>query len=215
MGLLDDFIFWMSPKRVVDGIPVAVLLVSSDEEREAAFFKIDAAMRLIATYAPIRRQQVLRDVRRILVCGEPTARGAFLSGSRTCDLFFDWLLSAETTPQEVAATIVHEAQHGRLLRLGFGYGPDKRHRVERICYRATRAFARRIPAGDGLIERAEAGMSLDADACSDAAYFERCAQVVGRLKLPHWYTAALSKVLKWRARRAVRRRSRTQPERRK
>jgi hypothetical protein len=45
-------------------------------------------------------------------------------------LFFKYVLSSETAVTDVASTLVHEAQHARLWRLGFSYEEMERARIE-------------------------------------------------------------------------------------
>ena len=203
MGRLRELLFRLNPSRNVGGLPVSVLVFTSDEERDRVFGTVEAAMRLIAEHAPTRYRQVVRDVRRVFVCGEPSTRGAYDESAGTCELFITWLLSPDATPVEVAGTIVHEAQHARLGRLGFGYAPETRHRIERLCYRATRAFARRVPDGTELQKHAEAGMAMEPEVYAVSARFNRQAAAAETLKVPRWVRALLAAVLRRRARRAA------------
>jgi hypothetical protein len=202
VGRLNDLSFRLSAQRTVAGFPVAVavLLFSTREERETVFGKIAAALELVRRYAPVRFQQVLRDVRRILVFGDPPAIGSFDDRSGTCELWFDWVMSPETTPDALAGTIVHEAQHGRLSRLGFTYDAPVRGRIERICFRATRAFARRIPGGESIVAVEDAAMMRDNEFYSASAHFVRRAELVETFELPRPIKALFAALLRRRAR---------------
>jgi hypothetical protein len=199
MRVLDEIVFRVSPKRVIAGLPVAVLLATPDDERAVAFARIADAMALIERYAPVRFEQVRRDVARILVYGEPSFRGAYAKESRTCELFVDWVVAHDTNPAALAGAIVHEAQHGRLFRLGFGYDAPFRHRIERVCYRATRAFARRIPDGDALVPWTTRCMAVGEDAYSAASGLRRRIDAIDRIGLPRW----LQQLLRLRLRRKL------------
>jgi hypothetical protein len=72
------------------------------------------------------------------------------------------VLREDAPPEAVASTIVHEAEHARLSRLGYGYTPDLQPRIERICHRAERTFGRLLPDGAAVIAQAEQGMKLEA-----------------------------------------------------
>lgn len=192
MAALDGILFRWSPKRVIDGMPVAVVLFSSAEERNTAFGRISDALALLERYAPIRYGQIKRDIGRILVSAAvPTAYGTYDEASRTCALLFDWMMAPDTSPEDIAGTIVHEAQHGRLFRLGFGYGADVRGRVERLCFRATRISVRRLPNAERVLARAEAGMTLSNDAYSAISHLTRERTAIRELKLPGFVKAGL------------------------
>ena len=79
------------------------------------------------------------------------------------ELFDDYVVDSETTAEKLACTLVHEAQHARLFRLGFGYQPEIRGRIERLCFRAERNFARALPDQSELVTRAEQWMEADAE----------------------------------------------------
>ena len=204
MAALDGLVFRFSPKRTIHGISVAVNLFSSAEERDLAFGRIATAVELLSRYAPVRHSQVRRDIRRILVTGAvPTAHATYDEHSHTCALLFDWMVAKETPPEAVAGVIVHEAQHGRLCRLGFGYEPDERGRVERLCFRATRATAQRLPGAEEVFAAADAGMELPNDAYSWASYLARERAGIGKLKLPRILRAGLLRLNVRRAARAA------------
>jgi hypothetical protein len=68
-----------------------------------------------------------------------------------------FLCDPETTPANIAATLVHEATHARLDRIG--YAPEKRARVEGLCFRRERAFARRLPDSHELVAEIDRQLS--------------------------------------------------------
>jgi hypothetical protein len=109
----------------------------------------------------------------------------------------------------IAGAIVHEATHARLERCGFGYEEDQRERVETICNRRMLAFARKLPDGHGVRAWAEANLALDRSYYIDAASRERAQE--GNLQIlqhlgPSWAARLASALVRWRIRRAERRR---------
>jgi len=110
----------------------------------------------------------------ILVLGmdEERSIGEWRLNSRLIRLNQAYIARADTQPADVASVIVHEATHAWLDDLGFEYGANFRQRIEAICYRASAAFARRIPDGGDL-----------------AAVHERCAEMVLEQSRDEWSTA--------------------------
>ncbi len=175
--LLMRAMFWLSPKRRLHGIHTAIWFLASSDERLTAFTKIEAALEVIGEHAPVRFAQLCRDVKRILVFGDPTVLGRHIRHLAMIELYFDYTLAADTSSAQLASTIVHEAQHARLCRLGFGYEEPIRGRIERLCFMAERNFAHRLPDGGEIAERAEQFMEAEAD-----LYFSKRALRQAKLK---------------------------------
>ncbi len=135
----------------------------SQSERATVFEKVDIALKLIREKVPCRFREFESDVRCILA-GTPTFLGQFINELKMIELYDAYATDTETTAEKLACTLVHEAQHARLFRLGFGYEQDMRGRIERLCFRAERNFAKLLPDEDELIEQAEAWMEADAEA---------------------------------------------------
>jgi hypothetical protein len=200
---LTRAIFRLSPKRTLQEIPTAVLFISSEEERRTCFDKIDGALSLIRAVAPVRFAQVQRDIQSILVCGDPSTLAQYNIDLHMCEFNFYAVVSESNRVEEIAAALVHEAQHGRLFRLGFGYEEPVRARIERVCYRAQRAFGARVPNGASLLADASAGMALDVTHFSGAARSEQQAAAVEDFSGPKWLMRLLASVLRRRARRTT------------
>jgi len=189
---LNRFFYRCSPKRVLCGISVGAW-VTKDEE-EAVFSKVEEALVLIRTYAPLRFARLQQDVGCIFVFGSLDYRGTWRNEIRMCELKETFIRSPETSAATVASVLVHEAMHARLMRWGFGYEEYRRARTERICYKAQRAFARRLPDGEGLV--GEAGQRIDETRdhalWSDAAFRERNLQTLRDMGWPEWTLRALA-----------------------
>ena len=207
MDVVDRLLFRISPKRAIHGIPTAIIF-SSPEERERSFQLLEDAFGLIATYAPVRHRQLLLDITRILVTSaNPGTEAKYYAKSRSCTLNLYWLRREATVALDVATTLVHEGQHGRLYRLGIGHNRGSLLRVERICYRSERVFASRVPGAELLWHRASAAMEFDGAMYSVAAHYERQAAGIRDAAFPEsWerFLLWLNKRLEARALRKAR-----------
>ena len=132
-------------------------------ERTRALEKLEGALKLIENLKRREIEALRSDVCCILVAGNQTFRGQFLDELRMVELHDDYVCAEETTIEGLACTLVHEAQHARLFRLGFDYAPRNRGRIERICFRAERNFAKLLPGGDELVARANEWMQSAAE----------------------------------------------------
>jgi hypothetical protein len=98
-------------------------------------------------------------------------------------------------PEVIAATIVHKATHARLCRCGIGYDEIVRGRVEAVCFRREFAFARKLPNGDHVRERAQVALAIPPVTWTDAAGRDRdlegSVQVLRHLRVPNWLVRAL------------------------
>jgi hypothetical protein len=123
---------------------------------------MDVALKLIREKVPRRFRELESDVRCILVAGTPAFLGQFVNELRMIELYDAYAINTETTAEKLACTLVHESQHARLFRLGFGYEQDIRGQIERLCFRAERNFAKTLPDGGDLVAQAEWWMEADA-----------------------------------------------------
>ncbi len=187
---LTKLAYRWSPNRTIRGIPTGVLRLSSQEERGTIFGKVEAALDLISEHAPVRSAQVRRDLDCIFVFGDASTAARYLAPLKMCELYFGYVLSSDTSVAELASTIVHEAQHARLARLGLQREVARIPRIERLCFRAERAFGRRLPDGTAVIEQANRGMEADPSTFSLAAALDRRIRVLREeLRSPGWFVA--------------------------
>jgi hypothetical protein len=137
--------------------------------------RVEEALRLIKTHDPVRYARLLRDLDRIWVTLLPTSLGEFSDALNACKVDERFVLAESSTPEMIAATIVHEATHARLMHRGIGYeGEAFRARVERVCFRRERAFAAKLP--DGTEIRTQADSRLEGyptEYWADAAFVSR------------------------------------------
>ena len=183
-----------SYKRTILSILVRTL-VSGREERKTVFTKVEEALLLIKKFDPKRFNQIQRLVRCIFVFGDPTARGKWHQDLQTCEIQEEYVRLPDTAISEIASTIVHEATHARLMRLGIDYQEPKRLRIERLCFKASQAFARRLPKPDRdrLLQDMEQMLSLDGEYFSDAGQRATDLGALRSLGCPGW----LVRLLDW------------------
>ena len=135
----------------IHDVPCYVSLFHSKQEKEEIFHKLHGAILLIKTHSPVKFSQLRTDVNCILVFGNSSHLGRYINKLRLVELYDEYVNNAEITIEMIASTIVHEAQHARLFRLGIGYEEAIRYRVERLCFLAERSFGLRIPNGDQVV----------------------------------------------------------------
>ncbi|GMR07395.1 MAG: hypothetical protein BMS9Abin26_0398 [Gammaproteobacteria bacterium] len=100
----------------------------------------------------------------------------------------------------LASTIVHEAQHARLFRLGIGYEVEIMARVEQVCYTAQKILGLRIPNGDEVVEYANEKLRGDIEyEYSDVASIEADFNALDELGCPLW----IQKLLRWHVNRKI------------
>jgi hypothetical protein len=152
----------------IDGLWIGAFTSRQDAE---ILQKVGEALQLIKTYDPYRYARVLKECNRILVVLLPGSAGLYRTDIRICMLDARYVLSYPL--ERLAAVIVHEATHGRLLRLNVGYSEEMRHRVEKVCARQELAFALKVPNGDDVRKSVALRSSMPATSWSDEAFKER------------------------------------------
>lgn len=142
--------------RTVHELPVFVINTRSEIETERLYTRLDAVLDLIATYQPRRYRRLKRDVAGFLVRRFP-CRGAYLPEARTCLVELTFLANPDFSDAQIAASILHEATHARLHRLGLDLsGPT----AERLCRKAELDFGHAVPDGAAVIARAQESLAL-------------------------------------------------------
>ena len=141
------------PRKQVRGFEVVDLGASGSLE----FFtrKVSDALQLIETHDPPRFARIRRDMKRFALI---PGGGEFYHHG--LNAYVMDVGSAQTrSVSELAATIVHEATHARLMRAGFFPTEAEKEEVERICTEAEASFAEKLPDAPGLAEKARAKLS--------------------------------------------------------
>jgi len=183
--LVDGFELRHSTSKVIDGVWIGTW----EKDPEKNLRVVEQALSLIKTHDRLRYGRLVRDLERVWVRVLFGARGSFNSSLKACQLDTRFVLAHAESPEIVASVIVHEATHARLQRCGVGYREELRPRVEIACVRRERAFARRLPNADHLLQWAEEKLKWCAvpGNLTDVARDEE--DVEGRLEALRWMKA--------------------------
>jgi hypothetical protein len=143
----------------IRGLPVVVQNSRPDIATDDVLRRLDESLALIARYVPHHFWRLARDFSRILV-QRYACRGAYMPDQGTCLVELTFTVNPEFSAAQIAATILHEAMHARLHRLGFPLEMADRARQERFCRRAEIEFGQAVPGGAPIVERALASLEL-------------------------------------------------------
>ena len=138
----------------VMGIPVVINNTRPDIATEDVLARLERTLSMIERHVPHHFRHLQRDFAMIVV-ERFACRGAYFHEQRACLVELTFSVNRDFSDAEVAATILHEAMHARLHRLGFPLEMEDRARQERFCRRAEIEFGKLVPNGDRVIERAE------------------------------------------------------------
>ncbi|MCW3096430.1 MAG: hypothetical protein JWL77_2048 [Chthonomonadaceae bacterium] len=112
-------IFRLCQRTEFDGIEIGIF-PRKKPDADLIHKKVVDALVLIRHVDPRRYRYLQRDVKRIMVFGTPSYQGKWHNLCALCELTDTYVQNSETTPELVASTIVHEAMHARLYRMGIG-----------------------------------------------------------------------------------------------
>jgi hypothetical protein len=142
---------------ILVGIPVVVENSRPDIDTADVLGRLGEALELIRRHVPHYFRHLRRDFDRILVA-RYACRGAYFWDTNTCLVELTFTVNRDFSPAQVAATILHEAMHARLHRLGFPLEMADRARQERFCRKAEIEFGSLVPGGGPIVERAMASL---------------------------------------------------------
>ena len=182
---LQSLAYHGSDTRQIRGVAVS-FLIPEKEEWQAVEPKLAAALDLIALHAPVRFGWLLRDTDGIWIVGEVGPVGAWEYRLRAIRLRLTYCLDPKVTPALLACTLVHEATHAYLWRLGFEYPEAQRVRIERICMRSERVFLQRVPGEAPLLEWKRSLPEPVAGNFSNRAFWERARRQFREMGAPAW-----------------------------
>jgi len=184
-----------SAHRYLDGLWIGTW----ETEAEPILRRIEEALLLIKRYDRIRYDRLLRDLQRVWVLLLPSSIGSFEVRIYRCEIDTRYCLAETTTPELLAAVIVHEATHARLWRRGIRYEEAQRPRIEEICLRREIAFAAKLPNGEAVRDQAERTLALCAtgeywtSAAFRERYIEGGVELLRYMGVPGW----LAQVFRW------------------
>jgi hypothetical protein len=148
-----------SDVRMIHGLPVVVVNTRSDIDTELVVRRLDAALDLIARHQPWRFRRLQRDFAEIWVRRYP-CRAAYYPEARACLVELTFLANLGFSEAQIASSIVHEAVHARLHRMGVGGRPEHKSREERLCREAELDFGLAVPNGAPVVQRAMESLRL-------------------------------------------------------
>ena len=180
---LKCFLLWTAPRRTIGGVPVTV--TTSDADQQASVYeKIAAALALLAQFHPRGYRAVRRYMKRVLVAWAPHVHGSWFGPLRLCELSLEFVTHAR--PSEIASTIVHEAMHARLERLGFDYNQPIRPRLESMCVRKEIEFVEKLPEASSLLDQLQHTLSQVAHIWSEVELHKARVSALHTLGAPRW-----------------------------
>jgi hypothetical protein len=149
----------MTQARTIRGVPVTVINTRPDIETSRVFERLDGALGVIERHQPHRLRRFRRDVSGIIV-KRFACRAAFFGDTRECLIELTFAGEGKFSDAQVAASIVHEGVHARLLTMGLAGHPGCQAREERLCRKAELELGLSVP-DEAVVERALASLTLD------------------------------------------------------
>jgi hypothetical protein len=155
---------------------------------------------LIKQHSPLQYARILRDLDRIWIFLLPSAAGEYHASTNACVIDKRYFANPNTSVENIASVIVHEATHARLDSCGIQYVEARRTRIEAICCRRELAFAARLPDGARLREEIEGRLSwchANPDYFSDAGFRETRGngeiEMLRHVRVPEWLISFIKK----------------------
>src|SRR6266516_5226578 len=184
-------------RQLVQGLPITSLSLRSGDDDGELRSRVAGAVNLLATQDPKRFDRIKRDLNCVFVFWIPGSWGRCFAPLKLCLLDAGFVADAATTPELIAATIVHEATHARFAKWGIGYDESMIPRVERVCLQAEVDFAAKLPDGQSVREVAEAGL-LAPDAYWTSPqraqnYLQDYQEAIDKLAAPRWFRRLLQR----------------------
>lgn len=149
----------MTDTRTIRGVRVSVTNTRPDIDTNHVFSKLDGALGVIEQYQPHRLRRFRQDVAGIIV-KRFACRAAFFGHTRECLIELTFAGEGKFSDAQVAASIVHEGVHARLLAMGLSGQPGCEAREEQLCRKAELELGLAVPDGNAVIERALASLDL-------------------------------------------------------
>ncbi len=166
--------------HTVHGLPVRIVNSRPDIDTERVVRRLDAALELVARYAPRTYHRLRLDLSGFVVERFP-CRGAFFPESRECLVELTFTVNPQHGLPEIAASIVHEATHARVARRCGTLPPAQRAREERLCRRAELDLGLALPDGAVVVRRAQDSLTLADHEVAPAIDWREAARRVARV----------------------------------
>jgi hypothetical protein len=175
------------------------LLVGGLDKESIGWHAIEQALGLIQRHDPVRYRRILQDIERVWVRILPGAIGRFNFSLNACELDEKFVLAEAARPELIAATIVHEATHARLMHSGIGYDEGIRVRVEAVCFKREFVFSTKLPNGEEVREQAERNLAYYGtehwtDGSLRISYEMGATQALRHSGMPEWLIRATFRI---------------------
>jgi hypothetical protein len=145
----------MRTTATVLGFPVVVDNTRAEIATAEVLARLEAALGLVARWAPRRFRRLRRDVAGFVVERFP-CRAAFFPRERACLVELTFTVNPAHGLGEVASSIVHEGVHARVHATLPGRPEGWLGREERLCREAELEFAAALPPALGAVPLARA-----------------------------------------------------------
>lgn len=189
----------IAEKHRIHGVAVAIGRFINRAEKAEIIEKMTVALALIEAHAPARLTAMKSDVQTVFVHDLIEAAGWYVPGPRLVEVNARDALGTQGSPEWLACLLVHEAQHARLFRLGFGYDHGIRARIEALCYRAQLIFARALPDGDRWAAWSQDLLESDLERShTTEGLFCRRMQALRHAGCPEWSVRLLERIARAR-----------------
>jgi hypothetical protein len=178
---------------------VRVAVCATGAEAESVLQKMEAALDLVLQHDR-RAMQVLREQSEgIFVFGTAGVCAEWHRQEKLVVLQPEYVSAPATSIVRLASTLVHEATHAWLEKLGFVYSQERRQRIEAICLKRELRFVRQAGSGNELISELERQLICDPAYFSPEAFRERTLTEIERLGVSRRVVSIIEKCVKqWR-----------------
>lgn len=154
---------------------------------------MESARALLSEYNLRALETLQKQTDGVFVFGTAGANAEWRRDARLVVIQQEYVADFATSPADVAATLVHEATHVSLERLGFHYTAQRRARIEAVCYRRALRFARRLPGASDLVAKPERQLMRDPVYLTDEAFRGRIIAELRRLGVPNWLVRVIER----------------------
>lgn len=199
-SLADRILLWFfrnSERQDILGVPVVV--PAGQRNGDAAFAKITAAFDLLRDHGSRSLDDLRRHTNGVFVWATAGALGEWHRDTRLVVLEETHVNDQGTSARDIASTLVHESTHARLDAKGFTYSPERRARIEKVCFRRQLAFARRLSEGGDLVGQAERQLQRPPGDFTHQAWRQRAVSKLISLGVARWLAHAIEWVTRPRA----------------
>ena len=172
---------------LVHGIPVRIYAVETAGHNDLRGL-LATGLDYLAKYGPRQYKQLRHRIRRMSICRLPHLHGHFEESGPTIVIAEDFLKRSAHRPVEVASTLVHEATHARLHRLGIRYTDRTYVRVEQACTQEELRFLSQVPEADAadLLQEVRSRFESAATLWSRDVDLARTSEALAIVDAPMW-----------------------------